>query len=206
MNSSDFTTIDLLRHGECAGGEIFRGHTDVPLIEKGWQQMRASLDCIAHPWPWQQIISSPLQRCADFANRLSIETNIPWQSEQSFRELDFGDWDGQTIDHIWKTHGNAAKTFTTNPAHTSPPNGESLLQLQERVLHGWNKMINQFEGGHLLSIQHGGTIRVLLAHVLKMPLNSVSRLHMPYAALCRIRVYRNNSKSPMLVFHNPNDQ
>ncbi len=206
MNPSDFTTIDLLRHGQCEGGEIFRGHTDVPLIEKGWQQMRDSLDYIGRPWPWQQIISSPLQRCADFADRLSLETNIPWQCEQSFKELDFGDWDGQAIDHIWKTCEEAAETFAKNPAQAPPPNGESLSQLQERVLQGWDSMVNRFQGGHLLSIQHGGTIRVILAHILEMPLNSVGRLHMPYAALCRIRVYPNNSKSPILVFHNPNDQ
>ena len=34
------TTIDLLRHGQCEGGEIFRGSTDVALSEAGWQQMR----------------------------------------------------------------------------------------------------------------------------------------------------------------------
>ena len=32
------TTIDLLRHGECEGGAIFRGHLDVALAEAGLAQ------------------------------------------------------------------------------------------------------------------------------------------------------------------------
>ena len=40
---AEFTCIDFLRHGECEGGEIFRGSgSDVALTDQGWQQMR---DC-----------------------------------------------------------------------------------------------------------------------------------------------------------------
>ncbi|MHB1590203.1 MAG: histidine phosphatase family protein [Sulfuricella sp.] len=33
------TTIDLIRHGEPVGGRRYRGRTDDPLSEKGWNQM-----------------------------------------------------------------------------------------------------------------------------------------------------------------------
>ena len=33
------TTIDLIRHGEPVGGRKYRGQTDDPLSEKGWEQM-----------------------------------------------------------------------------------------------------------------------------------------------------------------------
>ncbi len=203
MNSTEYTTIDLLRHGACEGGEIFRGHIDVPLNEQGWLQMRQSLEFIGQPWPWERIISSPLERCRAFSNKLAIEANIPWHEEPTFKEMDFGDWDGQPIDHIWRTCKEEANRFAADPAMTSPPNGESLGELQKRVLTGWHEMIEQYQGKHVLSIQHGGTIRVILAYILDMPLNSVGRLHLPYAGLCRIRVYPDNKKSPILLFHNP---
>ena len=34
------TIVDLIRHGEPAGGQRYRGHrVDDPLTEKGWSQM-----------------------------------------------------------------------------------------------------------------------------------------------------------------------
>ena len=55
------TLIDLLRHGEPEGGRAYRGHSiDDPLSETGWQQMWAA---VGYHKPWEQIVSSPLQRC-----------------------------------------------------------------------------------------------------------------------------------------------
>ena len=47
-SQAEFTCIDFLRHGECEGGEIFRGSgSDVALTNKGWQQMRDSVQDMA---------------------------------------------------------------------------------------------------------------------------------------------------------------
>lgn len=54
---NDFTTVDLLRHGEPAGGKKFRGAVDDPLSPLGWQQMRAAVGDFRG---WQTIVSSPL--------------------------------------------------------------------------------------------------------------------------------------------------
>jgi len=62
------TQIDLLRHGEPVGGRRYRGQTDDPLSEKGWQQMRAA---VLDVQGWDVIYSSPLRRCAEFAQELS---------------------------------------------------------------------------------------------------------------------------------------
>jgi alpha-ribazole phosphatase len=35
------TTVDLLRHGECEGGHVYRGSLDLPLSETGWEQLRS---------------------------------------------------------------------------------------------------------------------------------------------------------------------
>ncbi len=59
--------VDLLRHGACAGGEIYRGRSDVALSELGLKQMQAAVLGLH----WQSIISSPLQRCDKFAQGLA---------------------------------------------------------------------------------------------------------------------------------------
>ena len=61
------TTIDLLRHGEPIGGRRYRGHIDDPLSEYGWSEM---WHAVSGETPWQQIITSPLRRCREFAEAL----------------------------------------------------------------------------------------------------------------------------------------
>ena len=62
------TTIDLIRHGEPVGGSKYRGQTDDPLSEKGWEQMRAA---VGDHRPWEAILTSPLARCRAFAEKLA---------------------------------------------------------------------------------------------------------------------------------------
>ena len=204
MNLNSFTTIDLLRHGECEGGEIYRGHTDVALTDSGWRQMRESLSLVEQPLPWQRIITSPLQRCQRFSDQLAEEIGIPAEVNSFFREMHFGDWDGRPIQEVWDNYPEHAKQFMLNPAKLSPPGGENMSDFQQRVLAGWQETINSYEDEHILCVQHGGTIRIILAQVLNMPLNAIGRLHVPYAALSRIRDYHGaDSRHPVLVFHNP---
>ena len=62
---SEFTVVDLLRHGEPDGGQKFRGSVDDPLNVRGWEQMRTA---VGNYREWEVIISSPLIRCAAFAH------------------------------------------------------------------------------------------------------------------------------------------
>ena len=43
-DNSRVTTIDFLRHGECEGGNIYRGSTDVVLSRCGYRQMERVTD------------------------------------------------------------------------------------------------------------------------------------------------------------------
>lgn len=199
------TTIDLLRHGECQGGEIYRGSTDVLLTDKGWQQMESSLHIdVAHAeTPWDRIVSSPLQRCRLFAESKSQQFNIPVHVYNDFREMHFGDWEGRTIDEVHRDDAEAVTNFYRDPATVSPPNGESMQMVQGRLLGAWQQVLNDHRGEHLLLVQHGGTIRILLAEILKMPLAAVTRLEIHYASLSRIQVYETETEPfPKLVFLN----
>lgn len=199
------TTIDLLRHGECQGGEIYRGITDVPLTDRGWQQMESSLQSdVAHAeTPWDRIVSSPLQRCRLFSEAKAQQLDIPLHSHDGFREMDFGDWEGRSIEEVHREHAGDVKRFYQDPANVAPPGGESMQMVQGRLLSAWHEVLNQHKGEHLLLVQHGGTIRILLAELLQMPLALVTRLEIHYASLSRVQVYETDDEPfPKLVFLN----
>ena len=193
------TIIDLIRHGEPVGGPRYRGHTDDPLSEEGWQQMRSSVD--DHK-PWDRIISSPLLRCAEFAKELATRHAIPMQTDARFKEIYFGPWEGKTADELMATDKTCVQRFWTDPVNNMPDGAETITEFEQRVLAAWGELGRQFNGQHLLLVGHGGMMRVILSHVLGMPRAHMFRLSVKYAAISRIRLDDNGDRiMPIVKFH-----
>ncbi len=178
------TTIDLLRHGEVSGGLRLRGSINDPLSDKGWQQMR---DVVKNKiLPWDIISSSPLQRCALFANSIASQLNKPLQVHASFKEICFGDWEGQLVSDLYNDYPDQMSSFWSNPGQETPPNGEPYDDFEKRINTAWDALINTNQGKHTLLVAHGGTIRTVLRRVLKFPLHNFFSIEIPNASLSRI--------------------
>ena len=110
MTNNQNTTafFDLIRHGEPAGGPMFRGSKDDPLSDTGWQQMNAA---IRDDDQWDVIITSPLLRCRLFAEQLAEQRQIPLHQEPRLREIAFGDWEGRTSENIMADTPEALTRF-----------------------------------------------------------------------------------------------
>lgn len=200
MEDIKVTTIDLLRHGACEGGEIFRGSTDVALTKTGWQQMQ---DALSVHKGWECVVTSPLQRCQKFAAHFAEENNLPLRISEQFREIHFGDWEGKKIADIERDHGTSLWRFWNDPECFSPPNGEPMLSFRERVLAATSGVLREQRGKHILLISHGAVIRTLLCEWLQMPMTAFSKIAVPYAGLSRVRLYQRGEEKPwpQFVFH-----
>jgi alpha-ribazole phosphatase len=199
-NKYTVTTIDLLRHGECEGGEIFRGSTDVPLTDTGWQQMHTS---VGHETAWDQLISSSLERCRKFSEQLSEQQGTPLTVFDELQEIHFGDWEGVEMKVVQKEHKTSLQAFWADPLGNTPPNGESIVNFQSRVMSCFRSAIDDHSGKRLLFVTHGAVIRVLMCELLNMPLTSISNIAVPYACLTRFKVFSAAEKKPwtQLCFH-----
>lgn len=197
------TIIDFLRHGECHGGEIFRGTTDVELTEAGWSSMLRVIEAQKQEGLWEHIVTSPLQRCRLFAEQIHAEHSIPYSVEHEFREMDFGDWEGQDVNKIRQQENEKVSALFHSPENFQAPNGESMSDFGERLFTCSNKVLEEHRGKHLLFIQHGGTIRMLLTHLLGMPVSSMARFNVPYSCFSRVQIHHyENTDASYLVFHN----
>lgn len=193
------TIIDLIRHGEPVGGKRYRGQIDDPLSDKGWQQMR---DAVAGHRPWQQIITSPLSRCYDFACELELRYAIPMQVDERLKEIGFGTWEGLTSQEITRDDPAKITDFYRNPLVGRPEGAESLVDFSARVVSAWDDILLQFPGQHVLIVAHAGVIRMLVSHVLGMPLESFFRIQVANAGVTRIQLTRAGDRVfPQLVFH-----
>ena len=187
------TTIDMLRHGKCEGGDIFRGTTDVLLTADGLASMKDS--CRKAMCKWDIIVSSPLLRCCKFSEQLSHEMSIPYEVDDRLREMSFGDWDGESIDKIRNEFHDQIQIWAKNPTAFTPPNAENIHALNQRIDVFRNDIQARYSGKHLLLVTHGGVFRVLLAQVLGMPLKNISNIDVPYACLSRYAVYVFNKEA-----------
>ncbi|SHE22975.1 alpha-ribazole phosphatase family protein [methanotrophic endosymbiont of Bathymodiolus puteoserpentis (Logatchev)] len=182
------THIDLLRHGEVLGGSCYRGITDDPLTNKGWQQMQAKLDCHKH---WDIIISSPLSRCHHFAQLLSSELQLALVTTPAFQEIDFGDWEGKTAEQI---DAQLLSQFYADPVNVSPPNGEPFHYFQQRILVAWQALLEAQQGKRILLITHAGVIRIILAHSIGLDVQHSFRLKIGHACLSRLEYFHSPGK------------
>lgn len=174
------TFVGLLRHGDVEGGRVYRGRTDDPLNTSGWVQMRAATDGLCC---WEHVVSSPLQRCAAFAEEFALAHGLPLLLEERLAEIDFGDWEGLSAAQIMQESATALTDFWRDPINHPPPGGESLRQFQRRVVAAWEVLCRRYAGKRLLLITHGGVIRMLLSHLQSRPLDRIMEIEVEHAAL-----------------------
>lgn len=204
LNDPVTTTVDLIRHGEPAGGEMYRGTKDDPLSELGWSQMR---DATQAAIGWDHIVTSPLLRCREFATELSQQRNIPLTVADGFREICFGVWEGQRPAELNAQDPQQVLKFWLDPVVNSPRGAEPFPEFAGRIQQAWQALLADYAGQHILLVCHGGVIRSVLTGMMGQPIENTFRWHVPYAAVSRVRIYTEQGGShhgrqvPTLVFH-----
>lgn len=191
------TIIDLIRHGEPVGGQAFRGHSiDDPLSEKGWQQM---WDAVGDAAPWDQIVTSPLERCQAFAEALMNVYKIPCTIENDFKEVGFGSWEGRTPDEIKASNLKEYDAFYYDPVNARPPGAEDLNVFIKRVSNAYNKTIEKYAGKHILIVAHAGVNRAIIANALHAAPIGLYRIKVNNAGLSRLQ---HDHLGNHLLYHN----
>lgn len=177
--------IILIRHTAVAAapGTCY-GQQDVPLAEPvgdAFEQVAQRLP------PVDAVATSPLQRCARLAQWLAQREGVPLHSDERWRELDFGAWEGRRWDSL-ERHG--LDRWALDPWGFAAPQGESVRAMHLRVraalaalrvkadLNGWQR---------LAVVTHGGPIRVLLAELMGLAPMKVNALEIPFGGLFGLR-------------------
>ena len=177
--------LDLLRHGETELGGGLRGSLDDELTAKGWEQMRAA---VIGQGPWHRLVSSPLQRCARFADELGSHLNVPVSLEKDLQELHFGAWEGQSAVALMQTDAEALGLFWADPYSFTPPDGEPVSDFSDRVLGAVARLHEAYAGERVLLISHGGVMRLLLARARGLPREQLLNVEVGHGGLFSVTV------------------
>ncbi len=171
--------IFLVRHGETAQNLQMRyvGISDEPLTVNGRKQARRTATALSR-LPIEAIISSPLRRAADTAAQIQIACSAQLRMDSRLAEGSFGRWEGLTRQEVLARGRRDAALlgrWEADPA-CAPPGGESIQDIQKRVISLVNELHREFAGSSIVLVSHVGPIKALLAAVLDMPLQSSRRL------------------------------
>ena len=177
--------LDLLRHGETELGGGLRGSLDDALTAKGWAQMR---EAVLARGPWDRLVSSPLQRCARFAEELGARLNLPVSLEQDLQELHFGAWEGQSAVQLMETDAEALGLFWADPYSFTPPDGEPVEAFSQRVRAAVLRLHQLYAGQRVLLVSHGGVMRLLLAQARGLPREQLLNVEVGHGGLFSLRV------------------
>ncbi|MDA7088548.1 alpha-ribazole phosphatase family protein [Pseudomonas sp. SA3-5] len=179
--------LELLRHGETEQGGGLRGSLDDALTATGWTQMRAA---VQQAGPWDRLISSPLQRCARFAEELAEQRGLPLSLEPALQELHFGAWEGRSAAELMLSDADALGRFWTDPYAFTPPGGERLLDFEARVLDAVQGLQLRHADERLLVVTHGGVMRLLLAGARGLPPADLLQVDVAHAQRVRLQLDR----------------
>ncbi|MEK6686482.1 MAG: alpha-ribazole phosphatase family protein [Pseudomonadota bacterium] len=191
------TFIDLLRHGKTENSQRYCGSTNHPLTPLGWTQMWNATD--KKPPQWQQIITSPLGRCAHFAQALEQRYAIPVTQDARLQEIHFGGWENQSAADLMQIDADALSRFWQNPIRYPPPDAEHLLDFEIRVLAAWHHIIQQFNDQKILLITHSGVIRIIICHIQQHPIERLLEFEVPHAGMKHVCIDPAKHPQAMLI-------
>jgi probable phosphoglycerate mutase len=176
------TTILLIRHAmnDYVGNTLVGRRPGVHLNEAG----RAEAERLARrlaATPIEAVYSSPLERATETAEPLARRAALPVTVCHALSEIDFGDWTGRAIRDL--EDDPAWKRCNSDRASARIPGGESMLEVQLRMIGAVEGFRDRHRGGVVAAVSHGDPIRAALTHYLGLPLDLLDRLEVQTASV-----------------------
>ena len=184
----------LVRHGETEWNKLgkFQGQRDIELNARGILQAKETALAVV-AWQHSTVYSSPLKRTMQVAQEISRLSGKPVEPAPGLQELSLGDLEGVTGEEMRANWPEVYAAWRDDPASVAMPNGETLVQLQDRV---WNALL-QLEQAHLqtqtqdealILVSHNFAIRSMIGKILGMPLSNFHRMSLSLSSICTVEI------------------
>lgn len=223
------TTLYLIRHGETAGGDAkrYHGSIDILLSERGKEQaaekaavlrryiekattskhlsylkdIHNNADNInsSNASGLRAIYCSNLARAVQSAEIIAAQFSLVPVKIADLRERSFGIWEGMTFGEIKEQYPKEFASWAENPLAYSPMGGDTTLEVRDRVIKVISEIVERHAGEEIAVVAHGGVNRIILCHILGIPLENIFRIEQDYAALNIIEFW---GKYPVLKLLN----
>jgi broad specificity phosphatase PhoE len=160
----------LLRHGETEGESSVRLHgvSDVALDATGREQMRRA-GAVVQTLGIERVITSPLRRARDAVALVLPQWSGPVAVVPDLREIDFGAWEGLTLEEVARVDPAGYAAFLRRDAEFTFPGGDQRLAFRQRIADAAHRELGAAAAPTTLGILHKGVIKGILAALADLP-------------------------------------
>lgn len=160
------TRFLLIRHGQSEANNAgeFAGHLDYPLTQSGIDQAECTANYIASRYPVDCVYASDLRRAFVTGQIAAQKLKLPVNVDPRLREIYAGDWQGKTFAQLQQDFADSYGIWLKDIGNACTENGESVLQLQQRVVQCIRDIAEKHPGKTVVIATHATPIRALQCH------------------------------------------
>lgn len=188
------TTLYLVRHGKTVGSEVktYKGSIDIPMSEAGIEQIKNTAGFISNydkASRLSAVYCSPLSRAVKSAEIIADAYGLTPLISPDLMERHFGIWEGMSYTEIKEKYPEEFEAWANNPLIYSPTNGESTLEVRDRIIPALENIISKHNGESIAIVAHGGVNRIILCHILGVPLENIFRVEQNFGCVSVIEFW-----------------
>jgi probable phosphomutase (TIGR03848 family) len=169
------TKLVLVRHAVTAQtGPMLTGRAPgVDLSDDGRRQAKALGERLAEV-PLAAVYASPIERTTQTAEAIAFHHDLGVQPLPGVIEADYGEWTGGKLVDLAKT--DLWKIVQRAPSRARFPSGESLAEMQSRMVTALEEVVAAHQGELVVVVSHADPIKAAIAHYTGLHLDLFQRL------------------------------
>jgi probable phosphoglycerate mutase len=157
------TTLVLVRHAVTAQtGPLLSGRAPgIDLSEAGVKQAE-DVGARLAVLPVKAVYASPIERTRQTAQHIADHHQLEVTQLPGVIEADYGEWTGGKISDLAKT--DLWKTVQIVPSRARFPGGESIAEMQGRMVTALEQVVADHPGELIVVVSHADPIKAAIAH------------------------------------------
>jgi broad specificity phosphatase PhoE len=185
LQGQEYSSIDtklwLVRHGQTDWNLAGRWQGQAPdapgLNEMGHAQALTIREQLRGE-RLAAVYSSDLLRARQTSELIAQPLGLTVTLDTRLREINLGAWEGMLSEEIEARYPQELAERARKPFATRAPDGESPLEVAERVLVAINEIATKHAGESILVVAHGVSLAVIICHTQGFPMEDVYQ-HIP---------------------------
>lgn len=169
------TILYLVRHAvtEHTGKKLSGWMENIPLSEDGRAEAEAVAERLASH-RLDAIYSSPIDRTLQTARPIAERHDLGINTSRALGEVEYGKWTDRSLKVLARTKLWAQ--VQRWPSAARFPDGETLREVQVRVVGDIERIIEEHPRGRVCVVSHGDPIKLICAHYLGVHIDLFQRI------------------------------
>jgi probable phosphoglycerate mutase len=144
-----------------------------------------------------EVHCSPLDRARETARPIADQLGLEIKIAAELDEIDFGDWTGLSLDELARRQD--WERWNRSRSNTRAPGGETMLEVQARVVGYIEKLGGAVRGAAYILVGHADPIKAALLYFLGAAIDFMQRLEISPASVSAVEL---GEHEPRLLFIN----